>query len=183
MFILALLIAGCGGADDSASPTTDADADADETTTAPSDDDAATDGAATDGAATDEPAPEFSGEGSDELCDFAEQINEADIFSGEDATQSPEELEDRLTELNAALVRANDLAPDEIAADLAVASQSFPLVIDLYEQFDSDSAAPAQALQDDPALFAPLSDPEVMAASQNVDAYFRDVCGIEDDAG
>ena len=134
------------------------------------------DGATTTAGEDDETDGDFTGEDSEELCEFAREMQDAEVFGGD--TTDPEELESQIESLEVAIERLNELAPDEIADDLAVSTAAIQPIIDLYRDNDYDMAAIQQAIAENPDLFASLDDPAIAQANTNVDAYFADVCGI-----
>jgi hypothetical protein len=185
-----LLLAACGGddGDDDATTTTEAEADetttteaeADETTTTEATDDTTED--TTEGT-TEEGAGSFDLEALAEVDDFCDLDDLGDsmddtLFSGEPS--SPEAMEQAYQAMGAFFVRANQLAPDEIADDFAILSNGMSELMAVLADYEWDFAAMSMAAMEDPELEARLSaldTPEFDAASENIDAWITANCG------
>ena len=118
----------------------------------------------------------FSGKGSGALCDYANELQSADI-SGD--LQSGD-LKSSLTKLDEILNTLKDKAPDEIKADVDTMLGGYEKMIDLYKKYDYDTAKMLEAAQNDPdvqAQFASIGSTEISTATARVSAYFSTVCG------
>jgi hypothetical protein len=184
---------GAAAADEAVEDSSAADDDAG-TDTSAAGDDAGTEGS-TDGdeASTDESTDEsaddgasdeeFSGDDSGDFCDFmadAQDQVELEVFDG---SVSGDELRDQFGEARDALDSAVDRAPDEIRGDVETLADVFVQLDDLLAEFDYDFSQLAAQATEDPEAFAEFeaiaSDERFNEASERVDAYLTDVCGID----
>lgn len=114
---------------------------------------------------------------SSEYCEIARSLdeNEAEFSIYED----PEALQTYVTSVMAEVKRMEEVAPSEIQADFAVVKSSLDTFQTLLLDADWDFATASAGMQE---LFE--DNAEYDAASDAMDAYDRDVCGIgnSDDA-
>ncbi len=171
-----LLFAACGGDDDDVTASDESS----------SDDSSSDEGSSEDDSASDDDAPlddtegsgnDFSGSGSGDLCEFAQEIEAAmgDEFL---SSTDPDVVDEQYNELNDILGEAVDRAPDEIRPDLEIVADGLRSFIDVLAEYDYDFVA----LAEDPEALEALSSlegPEFDEASLRVEEYFTEVCGIE----
>jgi hypothetical protein len=171
---LVLGLAACGGDDDDgaavdeASDVTDA-----ASTEAPADTDATADSEAPEG--TD--APEFEGDADSEFCELARRVEDSEFLEGDD----PEQLREEYQDVSEAFDQLRDTAPDEIRDDIQLLGDQLDEFIAVLDEYDFSFTALAEAAADNPELAASLdavSSPEFEEASDRVDTYVTDVCGI-----
>ena len=132
-----------------------------------------------------ESAADDSGDGGDAMtgdsgsdwCDAARAAAE-----GEDSGiefnllgLTPEELEARFDQNVAVVERWESTAPPEIASDVTTMADAFRTLVTLAEDAEWDLLA----LGTDPAFVEAFDDEELGAAADNIDAYSRDVCGVD----
>ncbi len=122
---------------------------------------------------------EFSGDDSDTFCALAVQFDENDPTTELFTSDDPEQLkvdwataEDLISSLTAE-------APAEIKPDFEILTAGFQQVGDLYEKYDWDFQALGEAASTDPDVAALADTAEADAASDRVDAYLQQVCGID----
>lgn len=165
-----LALGACGGGDDDSSSdapsaTTAAVAEAPDETTAVTEAPAATEA----------PDPEpVSGDSGSEWCDG--------IRSGEDSGigvdlfgATPEEIEAQFRQNVEAVERWESVAPPEIEDDVNLFADAFRTFVRLGEEADWDILAMAE----NPEFETAFDDPALDAASDRIDAYSRDVCGVD----
>jgi hypothetical protein len=187
----AVLVLGACGDDDGgdAAPTT---------TAAPGavgdDSDDTTDGATTTTAASPTPT---GGQGRSDLpnlgsindfCDLFVIFDDFDdeVFFGDDPDLTPDESSAAMAEgfqfMQALFVRAVQLSPNEIRGDMALFADAMAEYNALLAEYDYDFMALAMASMEDPELeerFATLDSPEFDAASERIEDYVLDECGVD----
>jgi hypothetical protein len=170
-------LAACGGSD---SKTTSV-ADGSTKTTLASGSAAATAGGSTSDAATTTIA--FKGSGSGSLCDYGKDIESSsaltDAFGGKTDAKS---LKDGFSKTLDVINTAVGKAPSEIKADLQTLQAGFKQIAAFYATYDYDVTKLTAAMQKDPSLVSKidaLNSDAYSAASDRVDAYFAQVCGIK----
>jgi hypothetical protein len=181
-----LIAAGCGGEGEievSGSTATEAAPDAETATDEAAPDEAAASEDATeapDEAATEVPTEateeeSFEGTGSGDWCSFATDVEAAsDDLDDADFT-NPDTLRDLYREFGDQLERAEDVVPPEIEADFALIAENFRVFLDALEAVDYDF------LQVDQAVLAELDSEALATASENIERYNEEVCGIPAD--
>jgi len=164
-------LGACGG--DDKSTTTPAAADGATKTTVAS-------GAASDGVTT---TIAFKGSGSGNLCDYGKDIESSsaleDAFTGKTDSKS---LKDGFNKTLDVINTAVSKAPSEIKADLQTLQAGFKQIAAFYATYDYDVTKLTAAMQKDPSLVSKidaLNSDAYSAASDRVDAYFAQVCGIK----
>lgn len=182
------LLGACGGDDDDggdlAQTTTSTDAEAgagDESTTSePTEDttedttDTSTDDT-TDTSTDDTTDPSFEGDADSEWCGYYRTLDEMpDLFGSEAST--PEEVEEQFGEAQLVADQLVDAAPDEIAEQTAAVAGAFEALGEVLARYDWDFARFSQ--EGTPEEFAVFEDPELEAASDDLEAYATQVCGI-----
>ncbi|HSL59559.1 MAG TPA: hypothetical protein VK866_17055 [Acidimicrobiales bacterium] len=190
VFAAALLLAACGD-DDGGDDAADAPA-----TTAASDESADTteaDTTDTTEADTTETTEAGGGGGEldgfdfgqfDDICQLANAGEEvgATAFDDIDPTISaPEDLESVFVAADGFLARAAQIAPGDIQPDFQIVSEAFGGLIGVLAEFDFDFFALALEAESNPELIAQLEaldDPRLEEASNNIDAYLQNECGI-----
>ncbi|MGH9133917.1 MAG: hypothetical protein ACRDZZ_08285 [Ilumatobacteraceae bacterium] len=150
---LALVGAACGGDDDA---STDDAAESDSGDTGDNGD-----------------GGDDGGSGGGEFCDLARGVEEGeDLLEGVDFSD-PDAIEDAYRTMIDRINDASDSAPDEIRDDIE-------LVIDRSEAvFEALEDADFNILDVDQSV---LEDPEAEAASERIDAYLDNECGITTDS-
>jgi len=167
---LALVATACGGGGDEASddPTTT-------TTTSPGDGGGTDDGSSDPTTTTTTAAP-VSGDSDSSYCDRIRETTEGDQ-TGLDFNplgKTPQEIQ-ALFERNLEVFEDwEDQAPDEIKDDASVLVEAFRTIVERGNELEWN----LQALVDDP-VFNAFDTAEVTAAADNLDAYTRDVCGVD----
>ena len=179
LMAVGLVAAACGGGTSVSVESSDAPADE------PSDD--AVDDTAPSGDAEDDTPP--SGDDGDDgddggsssggfstagFCAFAQEREEAENRFSSVNFFIPEELEAALDENADLLEQAIQIAPDEIRADLEIIQADFELFRSAFAAVDYD----ASQMLDTDIEEAPGSE----EATERVDDYIRDECGIDPDA-
>src|SRR4051794_28491995 len=126
-------------------------------------------------------SPSFSGKGSSDLCGYAKQIeassNLNDVFSGDNPN-----LKDAYSKLDDVFNQAVSKSPAEIKPDMQTLQKGFKALEDVLAKYDYDISKMTQAAASDPSVMQQIQTfdtPEFEAASQRVDAYFENVCGIK----
>src|SRR4051812_30895753 len=126
--------------------------------------------------------PSFSGKGSSDLCGYAKQIeassNLNDVFSGDNPN-----LKEAYSKLDDVFNQAVSKSPAEIKPDMQTLQKGFKALEDVLAKYDYDISKMTQAAASDPSVTQQIQTfdtPEFQAASQRVDAYFQNVCGIKD---
>lgn len=182
---LMLITAACGGSDEEGEPTgstASPSTDANEPAAAPQPANPAAPLAAAssdpgDGAGTADPADPAQGSGSStSFCGFVSSIDTAQpsaqpsLGPGFDPTSFQVAMEESV----AAIRRARDLAPGEIAADVQYLLDSFSTVVELYEEYEWDLVEVATSALDDPRLTS-LDEEALDAATSRIGAF----CGLD----
>ena len=177
-----LLAAACGSSEatDIAASAPDASVEEVVTTETPISETAATDAPSTTTtaakpAATVGSAAANSSADSD-YCEMSRILTENE--PGLDVYDDPEALQIYMTGLMEDVERMTEVAPPEIQADFALVKDSLVAFEQLLIDADWDFAIAAAGMDE---LFG--DNPELDAASDAMDAYDRDVCGIDNDAG
>jgi ABC-type glycerol-3-phosphate transport system substrate-binding protein len=193
--VAALVLAACGGDDgdeaaEEATTTVAADDEAPTTTEGAAEPTTTTEDAAEPTTTEDDGTP-AGGIGDvdfaqfDDICELADagEAVGATAFDEVDPTlTAPEDLEAVFTAADDFIARAAEIAPDEIADDFQVVSEAFGGLIDVLAEFDYDFFALALQAENDPELISQLEaldDPRLQEATDDIDAYFREECGIE----
>ena len=123
-----------------------------------------------------------------DFCDLFVQFDGLDdeAFWGDDPDMSPEESAAATAEgfqfMQALFTRAVQLAPNEVRPDMALFAEAMGEYNSLLAEYDYDFMALAMASMDDPELeerFAVLDSAELDAASERIEAYVLDECGID----
>jgi hypothetical protein len=171
-------LAACGGDD---SKTTSATDGATKTTVASGSASATTAGGSASGGAT--TTIDFKGSGSSSLCDYGKDIESnsalTDAFSGKTDAKG---LKDGFTKTLDVINTAVSKAPSEIKADLQTLQAGFKQIAAFYASYDYDITKLTAAMKADPTLVTKidaLNSDAYSAASDRVDAYFAQVCGIK----
>lgn len=172
---LVLVAAACGGDDGGSDDTTT-------TTTA-----AAASGGGSDGgddtttttvaAATTTTEVSVSGDSDSTWCRGLRQASEETAGPGaiDFLTATPEELGEAFEAVRNAFAEAADSAPSEIADDVDVLLTFFELFVEKGNAADWNFLA----LANDPDFASTFEDPTFAQAAERVDAYSRDVCGVD----
>lgn len=114
--------------------------------------------------------------GDGDLCSYAKQLEETtnpDAFSTMDKATF-DKIEEIISNVQAK-------APAEIKDDVATVAKNFQDVRAIFAQYDFDIAKLTSAATADPSLTAKLealNDDEFNAASQRVNTYLQETCGI-----
>jgi hypothetical protein len=117
----------------------------------------------------------FTGEGSEEVCRYARELEESGALSGSDLSK------EKFDQFEEAIGKMLDKAPDEIKGDLQKLGDAVSALRPIYEKYDYDEEKIAGAITTDPDItkaFESISAPDIEAAGTRVDAYFEQVCGI-----
>ena len=119
---------------------------------------------------------DFTGEGSEEVCSYARDLEQSGVLSGGTDLNKEEfaKFEDVLNNFE-------DKAPSEIKGDVQTFQKTIAALKSIYEKYDYDATKLAGAATSDPEVakvVASMSDPEFESASTRLDAYFEQVCGI-----
>ena len=114
--------------------------------------------------------------GSSDLCDSAQELQDANVATDPTSLKQEdfEKFEDIVAELQ-------DKAPAEIKADLDTFAEGFAKVKAIFAKYDYDAQKLTAAAATDTALqqqLQSLSGEEFTAASNRIDQYFQDTCGI-----
>ena len=124
--------------------------------------------------------PQFSGDGSSRFCDLIRELDESsplDAAFGNSST--PEATKANWDRVMAVFGPLQQSAPDEIAADVAVATRFIGVMDRIFVENDYDMVEIAIALEADPVLVAlGDADPVMDAATARLDAYGVQVCGL-----
>ena len=102
-----------------------------------------------------------------------------DAFTGKTDAKG---LKDGFTKTLDVINTAVGKAPNEIKADLQTLQAGFKQIAAFYASYDYDVAKLTAAMQKDPSLVSKidaLNSDAYSAASDRVDAYFAQVCGIK----
>ena len=163
--VVAGLLAGCGGGSSTLPPASTTAAGATGDTMG---------GGATDGTTV------FSGNGDSDYCQLVREYDQQttafdDLFSGD--TTDPAEMAAAFAQLQQVVDQLVSIAPAEVKADAQVMGDATKQMIALIAKNDYDftklmSSADATALND---LF---NSQEIAAASDHLDQYDQQVCGI-----
>jgi hypothetical protein len=137
------------------------------------DDDAASDTAeAVEGESDDD----GGGGGSEsEWCELAVEVEELDAVFGDFDPTDPDAMRNAFAEFGDVLDRAADAAPSEIEDDIEQTVDAFNQLRDALEDVDYNF------LEIDPADLEFLDNPDVEAASERVEEFNAEECGIEAD--
>jgi hypothetical protein len=118
----------------------------------------------------------FTGDAGSAWCEMARDLDEGFDESEQLTSFDPATLEDLYTRLSGDLSRAEEVAPDEIRADVTNVVGGVERIVDLLEGADWDltqiSASDAAA----------LDDPSLIGAAERIERYGIEVCGLEPDA-
>jgi hypothetical protein len=163
---LALVATGCGGDDagsDDATTTTASTSDGDGQTTT------------TTAATTTTEAESMSGDSGSEWCDRMRLAAEGEGALDFDTLSTPAEFQEAFEAGLELFEEAADIAPREIDEDVDTLLEMFRVFVDVGTRAEW---APLAMFQD-PELLAAADDPALEAASDRIDAYNRDVCGVD----
>jgi hypothetical protein len=172
--VMALVAAACGGSGEeagsdtapSAAPTTAA-------TVAPTSTDAPDSDDQNVGSDDDE---QMTGDNGSEWCDGVRAgAEEASPLEFNLLGLSPEQIEVRLTGNVALLEDWHAQAPPEIEDDVGILVDAFRTMVELAEEAEWDLVA----LGSDPAFAETFEDDDLERATDRIDAYSRDVCGVD----
>lgn len=163
--LAALTLGACGGDDDTTSSTTGDDSSA---------------AASTSGASAD---TDFKGTNSGEFCKYVQDVDKDggfgdDFMEGTDAKS----MKDDLKKAQDIYGKAIGKAPSEIKGDMQTMQKGLKAYSDLLASYDFDMTKLTAAVAKDPTIATKLTafdTPEFSAASERVDAYFTQVCGID----
>lgn len=106
----------------------------------------------------------FTGQGSEDFCKLARDYSAQIRAVGANVT-NPAQLKNVLAEVEPAVAKAVDKAPDEIKPDIQYLAKAFKTIRDSLES----------GTQID---IATLSDPQFQTSADKVTRYGREVCGI-----
>ncbi len=114
----------------------------------------------------------------EEFCDIAEQANDAgdDVDVALDSGD-PGDIEDAMADALDEYQLAIDAAPEEIQEDVEILGDAQNELFDILEANDFDLVAAI----DDPDFTDLIEDKDIEDASDNLDDYLLDECGIEPD--
>jgi hypothetical protein len=118
---------------------------------------------------------DFSGEGSEEVCSYARDIQQSDILNGSDLNK------EQFEKFEEVIQNFEEKAPAEIKGDVQTFQKTIVALKAIYEKYDYDATKLAGAATSDPEVskvVASMSEPEFEQASTRLDAYFQQVCGI-----
>jgi hypothetical protein len=117
-----------------------------------------------------------SGGDDSDLCTYAKQLEQS---LNPDSLSTPDKATfDKVQEI---IANVQAKAPDEIKADVATVAENFKNVQAIFSQYDYDIAKLTSAVTADPTLaqkLQALSGDDFNAASQRVDTYLQEHCGI-----
>jgi hypothetical protein len=166
LLALALTAAACGGGDDdSASPFS-------------SGDDGASDQAPADDGGSSDDGGSFSGSSGSDWCSLAQEVEEESFLAGDanpfagDASS----IEDAFKTTLDFADEAEDRAPDEIADDVSTLFDGLRQLDDALSEVDYNFLAL------DASALSSLEDPAFQEASDNIQRYNFEVCGVGDGA-
>lgn len=115
--------------------------------------------------------PSFTGAGSERFCSDDRAARER-LDRINQAAPSIETLKERYATLADALRSLGEVAPGEIAGDVRLLGRAYDAFIDSMQRVNWDTMRlPAEVSQK-------LGSPEVLAASNRLQSYERQVCGI-----
>ena len=127
--------------------------------------------------------PKFSGSGSGDLCSYAKEVDVSAKFDKIFQSSDPAQTKKDLDVAKAAMAEFRKRAPNEIKGDIEKVTTAVLEMIGTMAKYNFDFTALAKAAQTDPALAqtfqSGFASPEFQAASDRVDAYFTNVCGIK----
>lgn len=118
-----------------------------------------------------------SGSDSDDLCAFAEEMERT--FNDESFGNADQATFEQIEEI---MTNVQDRAPDEIKADVETVASTFKDVQEIFAENDYDLTKVAAAAASDADLTARLqavNGPEFSAASDRVNTYLEETCGIQ----
>lgn len=168
---LALIATACGGDDggsDDATPTTAAssnsDGGADTTTT-------------TAAATTTTTEVSVSGDSDSTWCRELRRVSEENASPGDlnFMTATPEEIKEAFETVLATFEEAADSAPPEIEDDVQVLLAAYGTFV----AKGNEAGWNLLAMGNDPEFQAAFDDPAIEQAADRIDAYARDVCGVD----
>ncbi|MEM9562972.1 MAG: hypothetical protein AAGA93_10160 [Actinomycetota bacterium] len=166
---LTLVAGACGSDDEGELGSAGAEVATDGQTAA---DDSTDDAASSDG---DDQA--ITGDSGSSWCDAVRSAAEDDTnpLDFDLFTLSPDEIVARFQENVAELERWQDQAPPEIDSQVGTLVDAFRTLSDKVDEADGDLLS----LGNDPEFLATFDAPELEAAANDIDAYSRDVCGVD----
>ncbi len=123
---------------------------------------------------------EFTGEGSGPFCDIVRELDGNDPINDAFDTTDPAVAKAAWADVESAFDRLEGAAPDEISGDVSTLAGIFDSMKQFFEGFDFDMQAASLAMESDPEMVALLSgeDPTAQDASDRLDAYGVQVCGL-----
>jgi hypothetical protein len=117
------------------------------------------------------------GSASGDFCEVAKQLEQS--MTAESLSKPNKET---FTKIESFMGDLQAKAPAEIKADLATVAKNLQDVKAFFAQYDFDIAKLTSAVQADPSLaqrLQALNDDEFNAASQKLDTYLQEKCGIQ----
>jgi len=184
--LVALVLAGCGG-DNSASVSNATSSGATNSVTsstakAPASS-AGTTAPSSGASSNNTTTPSFKGDANSDFCTFVKDIANSDL--GQNLGEDPTKLKDQLQQVSDVMAKAQSKAPAEIKDDLATVTDAIKKYRDFLAQYDYDIAKLTAAAQKDPTILQNVtnsfSDAKFEQASNRVEAYGEQVCGITTD--
>ncbi len=164
---LVLVASACGGGDSSSDTSTTATP-----TTA-----GGGGGDAADTTTTTEAEP-VAGDSGSTYCDLIRALEDEDAespISFNFLGMTPEQLEAQFETIIAVYEEWADIAPTEIEEDVNILFSAFRALFERAKALNWNLLA----LADDPEFIGTFEDPAFETAANNIDAYTRDVCGVE----
>jgi hypothetical protein len=116
----------------------------------------------------------FDGDGGGDWCARAKVFDDSINVLDSDTPPSPAVIEAAYEEISSQFESIKQGAPPEIADAVATSVEGFQLIFDAFRAADFDF------LNVDLATIELLDDPKYTEASDQVEAYLRDTCGIGD---
>jgi len=170
VFALALLATACGGDDGESSATTTT------TTSAAAGGDGGEGDASSNDTTTTTGAAPVSGDSGSSWCDQVRRASEEDSpVDLNFLTASPAEIRASFEVLLGFFEDAAEIAPDEIDGDVDMVLAAYRLFVDKGNSANWDLFA----LAEDQEFISSFEDPALEEAANRIDAYNRDVCGVD----
>jgi hypothetical protein len=126
-------------------------------------------------------APKFSGNGSDDFCSWVRKQEKSqkldDLFTGD----SPEQLKTDFLKARDFVAEAKKRAPGEIKEDVTTVLDAFEKLVGVLGKYNFSIQAAIEAAAADPvtkAVFDEMDTEKFSGASDRVDAYMTNVCGV-----
>lgn len=122
----------------------------------------------------------FTGDGSGEFCDMVRDLDANDPINSAFDSTDPAVSKAAWDEVASSFDKLEGVAPDEIAEDVRTLGGVFDTMKTFFAGFDFDMVAAGTAMQQDPQMVALFSgeDPTAQNASDRLDAYGVQVCGL-----